>query len=216
MHRCAGRRRLRTGIGLDGPNSVAVSPDGRNVYATSLKATRSPSSGATPRPAHSRQAGGARRRLHRQRRHPGCATGARSHGPDVVAVSPDGTSVYVGAFMAARSWCSLATRRTVRSCSPPAATGCIAETPTPPAPRASRSPRPEGSRSAPTARAFTSRRAGSSALDVFARDLSTGALTQATDGSGCIAQRARRLQTGGQLSGADAVAISPDDGRTST
>ena len=31
------RRRLRACVGLHGPNSVAVSPDGRNVYATSVK-----------------------------------------------------------------------------------------------------------------------------------------------------------------------------------
>jgi len=52
---------------------------------------------------------------------------------------------------------------------------------------------------------------GSNALDVLARD-STGALTQATDGSGCFVNASLAgCTTGRQLGGADAVAISPDD-----
>ena len=56
--------------------------------------------------------------------------------------------------------------------------------------------------------------AGSSALDVFARDRSSGALTQATDGTGCIVQQRRSpaARPALQLGGANAVAVSPDDG----
>jgi DNA-binding beta-propeller fold protein YncE len=47
---------------------------------------------------------------------------------------------------------------------------------------------------------------------VLDRDPSTGALTQAGDGSGCISNAALTgCTTGTQLSGADAVAVSPDD-----
>jgi DNA-binding beta-propeller fold protein YncE len=52
----------------------------------------------------------------------------------------------------------------------------------------------------------------SNALVAFARNPSTGALTQATDGSGCIvATPLAGCTTGTQLSGANAVAVSPDD-----
>ena len=46
---------------------------------------------------------------------------------------------------------------------------------------------------------------------MLARNPSTGALTQATDGSGCIATTPLLgCTTGTQLGGADAVAVSPD------
>jgi DNA-binding beta-propeller fold protein YncE len=52
----------------------------------------------------------------------------------------------------------------------------------------------------------------SSALDVFTRNPSTGALTQAGGGAGCIVETALAgCTTGTQLGGADAVAVSPDD-----
>ena len=51
---------------------------------------------------------------------------------------------------------------------------------------------------------------GSDAVDTFARNSSTGALTQATDGTGCIVGTALAgCTTGTQLAGADALAVSP-------
>ena len=53
---------------------------------------------------------------------------------------------------------------------------------------------------------------GSNAVDIFSRNTSTGALTQATDGTGCIAGGAvTGCSLGVQLSGADAVMVSPND-----
>jgi DNA-binding beta-propeller fold protein YncE len=52
----------------------------------------------------------------------------------------------------------------------------------------------------------------SNALDVLARNPSTGALTQATNGTGCIVESALAgCTTGAQLGGADAVAVSHND-----
>ena len=52
----------------------------------------------------------------------------------------------------------------------------------------------------------------SNALGVFTRNPSTGALTQATDGTGCIVNSPLSgCTTGTQLSGANAVAVSSDD-----
>jgi DNA-binding beta-propeller fold protein YncE len=53
----------------------------------------------------------------------------------------------------------------------------------------------------------------SSAIVVLARDPSTGALAQASDGSGCIVDSPLTgCTTGVQLSGANAVAVSPGNG----
>ncbi len=52
----------------------------------------------------------------------------------------------------------------------------------------------------------------SNALLVLSRDRATGALTQATDGSGCISNApADGCTTGVQLGGANAIAVSPAD-----
>jgi DNA-binding beta-propeller fold protein YncE len=55
--------------------------------------------------------------------------------------------------------------------------------------------------------------AAGNALVVLDRDQATGALTQATDGSGCLVDvPLSGCTTATQLSGANAVAVSPDDG----
>ena len=55
--------------------------------------------------------------------------------------------------------------------------------------------------------------AASNALLTLTRDPNTGALTQPTDGSGCIVNAALAgCTTGAQLSGANAVEVSADDG----
>ncbi|HSR94611.1 MAG TPA: beta-propeller fold lactonase family protein, partial [Solirubrobacterales bacterium] len=86
-----------TAVGLDGPNSVAVSPDGRNVYATSRASNtisvfhRDRSDGALSQlPAGAGCISGLPV--------PNCANGRALVGPDVVVVSPNGENVYVGSF----------------------------------------------------------------------------------------------------------------------
>ena len=84
----------------------------------------------------------------------------------------------------------------------------------PPAARpASRSRRPRAWPSAPTATTCTSPTAVSNAVVVLARNPSTGALTQATDGTGCIAdtRRSPAAPPASSSTGANAVAVSPDD-----
>ena len=85
--------------GLVGPNSVAVSADGRNVYATSLQSdavavfARNATTGALTQARDGRGCLSSTATS-------GCTAGRALDGPDVVTVSPDGRNVYVGAFAA--------------------------------------------------------------------------------------------------------------------
>ena len=92
-----------------------------------------------------------------------------------------------------------ASARAPPAASPPAArSGCA------PARRARR--RRTRSPSAPTARTSTRPRSPATRSPIFSRNPSTGALTQATDGSGCIANAATTgCTTGRALDGPDVV-----------
>jgi DNA-binding beta-propeller fold protein YncE len=197
-------------VGLDGPNSVAISPDGRNVYATSLDSDsitvfrRDATTGALSQPAGAAGciAGVASR---------GCANGRALHGPAAVAVSPDGTSVYVASFTGnaiavfARNPSNGALTQLSGSA------GCIAQVPGAGCATGIALTAPEGVVVSADGENVYVASAGSGAVDVMARNPSTGALTQAADGSGCIAAAIGGCGLGRQLGGADAVAIGPDD-----
>ena len=109
----AGANGCATARGLAGPNSVAVSPDGRNVYATSLLSSavvsfrRNRSTGALT------LTGGASGCI-TDAATAGCTTGRALDGADVVSVTADGKNVYVGAFNGERSPCSRVTRQVAR------------------------------------------------------------------------------------------------------
>ena len=200
-----------SGVGLAGPNSVAISADGQNVYATSFRSssvdtfTRDPSTGAL---TQARDGTGCLAAV----AVPGCASARGLDGADVVAVSDDGRNVYVGSFRGSAvavfrrsTWGGTLTQSSGTG-------GCISE---------------GGTSACATARAMSSVEGlavsgdgknvyvaapGSSALDVLARDSSTGALTQPTDATGCFVNApVTGCALGRQLGGADAVAISPDD-----
>ncbi len=80
-----------SGVGLDGPNSVAVSPDGRNVYATSVESDavaifqRGPNGVLTQAPGDAGciAEGGAG----------GCRSGRALDAADIVVASADGRNV---------------------------------------------------------------------------------------------------------------------------
>lgn len=197
-------------VGLEGPTSVAISPDGRNVYATSVTSDsitifrRNPKTGALAQPTDSTGCIAALAT-------PRCATARALRAPDVVAVSPDGTSVYVGSFdgnailVFARSPSSGTLRQLAGSA------GCLAEQPIAGCAIGLAMAAPEGIAISSDGKNAYVAAAGSSALDALARDPSTGALTQATDGSGCIANSPLSgCSIGRQLAGADAVTVSPD------
>ncbi|MDX6626254.1 MAG: hypothetical protein QOE56_1243 [Solirubrobacterales bacterium] len=203
-----------TAVGLDGPNSVALSPDGRNVYATSRDSSsitvfhRSPKTGALvqlpgaegcltalPQPA------------------PVCGTGRALLGPDVVVVSPDGKNVYAGSFFG-NAVAVFARNPSTGGLSQPAGTaGCIAESASSGCAAGVALGAVEGLAISTDGTAVYAGAALSNSLTVLTRDPSTGALTQATNGSGCIVNATLAGCTVGvQLSGANAVAVSPKGG----
>ena len=203
-----GASHCATAIGLDGPNSLAISADGRNVYATSRGSNsisifqRNRSTGALSQlPASAGCISGLPV--------PVCAVGRALVGPDVVVVSPKGENVYVGSF------CGNAVAVFDRDpasgalTQPGDSTGCIAEAIAGCALGLALGA-PEGMAISGDGASVYVASALSNAVATLARDQSTGTLTQATDGSGCIADGALAgCLIGVQLSGANAVAFNP-------
>jgi DNA-binding beta-propeller fold protein YncE len=197
-------------VGLAVPNSVMVSPDGRNVYATSvgsnavLSFRRNPSTGALT------QLGGGAGCIANAAR-PGCVTGRALDGPDAVTVSPDGDNVYVDAFTGSAVAVFIRNPSTGALTQPSDTSGCIVETPIAGCATGLALANPEGVAVSPDGANVYVAAPGSDAVDAFARDTSTGTLTQATDGTGCIVSTALAgCTTGTQLVGADALTVSPN------
>jgi DNA-binding beta-propeller fold protein YncE len=203
----AGAHGCATAQGLDRPNSVAVSRDGRSVYA--------------PARDSDSVVGVARNRATGALRQIGCVSGSGAEGcargraldtADVVAVSPDGRNVYVGAF-GADAVAAFARDRSTGAITQLAGTaGCIAA---------------EGRDGCLTGRALTAPEglavshdggnvyaasAISGAVDVLIRDPTDGRLSQRVDGSGCLVTGDATDCTAARLlAGANAVALSPND-----
>ena len=200
-----------TALGLDHPNSVAVSPDGNNVYATSLASntvaifSRDPSTGALTQATDGSGCVANAATF-------GCATGRALEGPDVVTVSPDGKNVYVGSFIGNAVAVFARDPSTGALTQPTGASGCLANTPTEGCATGFALAAPEGMAISDDGNNVYVATAVSNALVVLRRDPSTGALIQATDGTGCIVDaELTGCTTGTQLGGANAVAVSPDD-----
>jgi DNA-binding beta-propeller fold protein YncE len=197
--------------GLSGPNSVAISPDGGNVYATSRGSNaiavfhRNPSTGALTQLAG---AAGCISGLPV----PVCTRGRALVAPDVVVVSPDGRNVYVGSFFGNAVAVFDRDPSTGALTQPSDSTGCVAEATTGCTPGIALGA-PEGMAISPNGARVYVAGALSNSLAVLARDKSTGVLSQATDGSGCIVDAPLTGCTqGDQLSGANAVATGPAKG----
>jgi DNA-binding beta-propeller fold protein YncE len=196
------------GVGLDGPNSVAVSGDGRNVYVTSRDAnsltafSRNRTTGAlTQLPGGAGCVSGLAL--------PDCAGGRALVGPDVVIVSPEGNSVYVGSFLGNAVAAFSRDGATGALTQLPEAGGCIAEAVAGCAAGIALGA-PEGLAIGNDGTSVYVASALSNAVAVLARDPATGTLTQASAGGGCIVDVALTgCTTGVQLSGANAVAVSP-------
>jgi DNA-binding beta-propeller fold protein YncE len=196
-------------VGIDGPNSLALSPDGRNVYVTSLKSEaltsfrRDPKTGAL---AQAADASGCIAGIPLV----GCVSGRALVGPDVVTVSPDGANVYVGSFFG--NAVAIFNRSASNGAlgQPSGSAGCIALAISGCALGIALGA-PEGMAISGDGASVYVAAAVSNALVVLSRNPSGGALTQAGDGSGCIAAAPfAGCTTGAELEGANAVAVSPD------
>ena len=197
-------------VGIDAPNSVAVSPDGRNVYATARNSSTLLTFSRDPRDGWIHQRPGT-----------GCIGGiplplfcGSANGmvtPDVVAVSPDGRNVYVGSFFG-NSVASFARDASTGDLTQLAGTaGCIATATSGCAVGVGLNG-VEGLGVSGDGASVYAAGALSNAIVELSRDPTTGALTQATDGSGCIVDAPLAgCTTGRELAGANAIAISPDD-----
>ncbi len=198
-------------IGLDEPNSVAVSPDGRSVYATSRGGNSVATFARNPKTGALRQLPPALAGCISGLPLPGCAAGLALLAPDVVVVSSDGNNVYVGSFFGNSvaafsrnpSTGALAQLGGSAACIAEATAGCTTGI-------ALNSV--EGLAISGDGASVYAATALSNAVVELVRNPSTGALAQASDGSGCIVDAALAGCTlGVQLGGADAVAVSPDD-----
>lgn len=193
-------------IGLSGPNSVALSPDERFLYATSRAANsvtifhRNSKTGAlTQLPPGAGCVSGIPV--------PGCASGRALVAPDVVVVSPDGANVYVGSFFGNAVAIFQRARNGVlyqatdsSGCIAQATSGCAV---------ALALGAPEGMAISPNGASVYVASALSNAVVELTREPSTGALAQPA-GSGCIVDAPLTgCTTGVQLSGANAVAVAP-------
>ncbi len=194
-------------VGLDGANSVAVSADGRNVYATARDSSAVTAFERNRRTGALRQLpGGCLSGLPL----PGCTSGEALVAPDVV-VSSDGRNVYAGAFFGNAVATFTRDPSTGALTQPAGTAGCIAESNAACAPGIALGAveglaiRRDGSE------VYTGS-ALSNAIAILTRDPSTGILSQATNGSGCITNAPLSgCATGVELAGANAVALSPGD-----
>jgi DNA-binding beta-propeller fold protein YncE len=201
-------------VGLAGPNSVAISPDGRNVYATARDSSSITAFRRSPKTGQLVQLPGAEGCLTQlPQPTPVCGTGRALLGPDVVVVSPDGKNVYAGSFFG-NAVAVFARNPVTGGLGQPAGTaGCIAESASSGCATGIALGAVEGLAISADGTAVYAGAALSNALTVLTRDASTGALAQATAGSGCIVNATLAgCTTGVQLSGANAVAISPKGG----
>jgi len=196
-------------IGLLAPNSVAVSPDGRNVYATSRD-------GASVVTFHRNRKSGALKQLPPSASGcisglpiPGCTTGRGVKWPDGELVSPDGKNVYVGDF-AGNGVTSFSRAGKAGALTQLSGTaGCITEAGEEGCAKGVELNHVEGMAIAQDGSAVYTAAAFSGAVGTFTREASTGALTQ----RGCVTSAAVGGCTlGYEFEGVNALAVAPSGG----
>lgn len=205
-HGCAGA------IGLDEPNSVAISADGRSVYATSRAGNSVTSFVRNPKTGALRQLPPPLAGCISGLPVPACASGIALVAPDVAIVSPDGSNVYVGSFFGNSVAAFSRNPQTGALTQLAGSAACIAEA-TAGCTTGIALKSVEGLAISPNGGNVYAATALSNAVVTLSRNPDTGALAQASDGSGCIVESALTGCTlGRELSGANAVAVSPDGG----
>jgi DNA-binding beta-propeller fold protein YncE len=171
-------------IGLGGVNSLALSPDGRNLYATARGSDAVTAFGRNSATGALRQLPGAAG-CWSGLPLPGCGQGRGVVGPDVLVASPDGHNVYVGSFFG-NAVAVFGREAKGGGLNQPAGTaGCIAAAISGCA-TALALGSPEGMAISPNGTSLYVANATANSVVTFARDTTTGNLAQATDGTGCF------------------------------
>ncbi len=200
-------------IGLDGANSVAVSPDGRNVYATSHGSAGVVTFIRNRKTGQLRQLPPSASGCIAGTPTPGCTAGRALNWPDVVVISPDGKNVYVGDF-AGSGVISFSRAAGSGALTQLAGTaGCITEAGAEGCAKGMQMNHIEGMAINPGGSTVYAASPFSNAVDILQREASTGALAQATDGNGCITVEAvAGCARGYQFAGVNALVVSPKGG----
>jgi DNA-binding beta-propeller fold protein YncE len=197
-------------IGLNGPNSVAISSNGRTLYATAREGNSITTFRRDPKTGALRQLPPTAAGCISALPIPGCAPGRALLGPDVVVISPDGTSVYAGSFFGNAVAAFTRNPKSGVLTQPTGTAGCIAETAGSECATGIALGAVEGLAVSRDGQNVFAASALSNALAVLDRNPETGALTQPSGGSGCIVdQPLTGCTTGFEISGANAVATSP-------
>lgn len=197
-------------IGLDEPNSVAISPDGRSAYATSRAGNSVTSFVRNPKTGALRQLPPPLAGCISGLPIPGCAAGLALVAPDVVIASPDGNNVYAGSFFGNAVAAFARNPATGGLTQLAGSAACIAEA-TAGCTTGIALKSVEGLAISGNGASVYAATALSNAVVTLSRNPTTGALAQASDGSGCIVESALTGCTlGRELAGANAVAVSPD------
>ena len=181
--------------GLVGPNSVAVTPDGRTVYATARDSNavvafaRDPANGALSQVGCLSSTDAS------------CAPAGALGGADAVAVSADGTNVYVGAF-SANAVAAFARDVTTGALTP---VGCVTAGGTEGCTPATGLQGVESVAVSPDGTSVYAAGALASTLYAFSRGPGGALVPQ-----GCVGQGGPTCSPGRSLQGLNAVAVSPD------
>jgi DNA-binding beta-propeller fold protein YncE len=197
------------GHALDSPASVAVSPDGKNVYVASAfssavaRFNRNTTTGAITQPA------GVAGCISEDGSGP-CADGHALSSAGGVVVGPDGKSVYATAFEAV---VRLTRNTTTGAITQPAGiAGCVSETGSGPCADGHGLKGAASVVVSPDAKSVYVASPGiSNAVALFTRDTTTGAITQPAGTAGCVSQTgAGPCVDGRALNGVRSVAMSAD------
>jgi DNA-binding beta-propeller fold protein YncE len=200
-------------VGLIGPDSVAVSPDGRDVYATSRGGSSITTFVRSRKTGQLRQLPPSASGCISGLPIPTCTTGRALKWPDVVVVSPDGRNVYVGDFAGSGVISFSRAGKAGALTQLPGTAGCITEAAAEGCAQGTQMNHIEGMAINNSGTAVYAASPFSSAVDVLYRERSTGALSQATDGSGCITDAVVAGCTQGyEINGVNALVVSPKSG----
>ena len=197
-------------IGLDAPNSVAVSADGKNVYVTSRASSSLTSFRRNRKTGSLHQLPPTSAGCYSVFPVPGC-TGARGLlGADVVTVSGDGANVYVGSFFGnAVASFSRNTEAGGALSQAAGSAGCIAAGGAEGCAAGIGLGAVEGLAVSRDDSSVYTGSALSNAVAVLSRDPESGALSQAEGEAGCVAAALAGCRSAFEVEGANAVATSP-------